>query len=594
MSKLLAVPPPPDQAERERALDATRSILVQAPAGSGKTDLLTRRFLRLLGEVDDPGQIVAITFTNAAAAEMRHRILSELERAADSSSDSEFADPFSMRSLAAHALQRSQALGWQIQDLPALLRISTIDSFCRELALQQPLISGFGSDLGISEQPEILYRRAARRTLQQIDSTERHLQTSIESLLLWRDNGWQEMEDLLVKMLGERDRWMHDFLLEREPDWNVLRERLQRPFAEAVKQTLTDICAHLGSDPAGCDEILELARFACEQSGGALHRELAEIAEFPAPIWQDAEALEDTRSCFMSLAQFLLTNEGGFRRQVNKTLGFPTEYKLEKDRMTLLLARLATIEGLHTALMQLRSLPSARYSEDEWLIVKSCFMLLRHAAGELHAAFAEAGAVDFIEVAQIARRVLSDENGLPSDSAIKIADEIHHLLVDEFQDTSRRQHRLLSHIAAAWPDQTDRTIFVVGDPLQSIYFFRDADAELFPQVREYGLEIPQNVPVVFDFVPLAANFRTDPALVEQLNSAFERIHSINDGSGITFTPAIPARKLSSLNLPRLELHIEFMPQSVHRNSRDRSDIDLRVAAQETQTAHTVALISRHI
>ena len=96
---------PPDQHQRERALDPTRSILVQAPAGSGKTDLLTRRFLRLLAEVDDPGQIVAITFTIAAAAEMRHRILAELEKAADSPiSGLEGADQFSMASLAQRAL----------------------------------------------------------------------------------------------------------------------------------------------------------------------------------------------------------------------------------------------------------------------------------------------------------------------------------------------------------------------------------------------------------------------------------------------------------------------------------------------------------
>ncbi len=75
-------PAAPDQRQREQALDAGRSILVQAPAGSGKTDLLTRRFLRLLSEVDEPGRIVAITFTKAAAAEMRNRILSELEKAA--------------------------------------------------------------------------------------------------------------------------------------------------------------------------------------------------------------------------------------------------------------------------------------------------------------------------------------------------------------------------------------------------------------------------------------------------------------------------------------------------------------------------------
>ena len=64
--------------------------------------------------------------------------------------------------------------------------------------------------------------------------------------------------------------------------------------------------------------------------------------------------------------------------------------------------------------------------------------------------------------------------------------------MDEIQDTSRRQHELLRSLIAAWPEREGRTCFVVGDPMQSIYFFRDADAELFPQVRDNGLNIPDD------------------------------------------------------------------------------------------------------
>src|ERR1017187_2986508 len=210
-------PSPPDQPERIRAIDLSRSILVQAPAGAGKTDLLTRRFLRLLAEVDEPGQVVAITFTNAAAAEMRHRILAELEKAAASDPlPAASIDEFSMDALARRALEHSRQRDWELLDLPAQLRISTIDSFCRDLALQQPLLTGLGDGLGIYEQPDELYRRAARQALEQIDRADPTLRSTIESLLWWRDNNWQEMESQRVEMLRSRDRWMHDFVLERE------------------------------------------------------------------------------------------------------------------------------------------------------------------------------------------------------------------------------------------------------------------------------------------------------------------------------------------------------------------------------------------
>jgi len=479
--------PPPDQAQRDRALDPARSILVRAPAGSGKTDLLTRRFLRLLGEVDDPGQIVAITFTRPAAAEMRNRILSELEKAAESSTGEAGVEPFSMQALAHRALARSQALDWDLLDLPAQLRIQTIDSFCRDLALQQPLLSGLGGGLDIAEQPTELYRRAARRTLDQIAGSDPSLREAIEDLLLWRDNSWPDLESQLVAMLEKRDQWMHDFVLDRAPNWDALRTRLERPFAR------TD-----AADPS-----------------------------------------------------------------------------------------------------------LSRYTEEEWQIVRACFTLLRHAVAELKVVFAEAATADFIEVAQIALNVLRGEDRLPTDGAQAVADGIRHLLVDEFQDTSRRQHQLLAHLIAAWPEREGRTCFVVGDPMQSIYFFRDADAELFPRVEELGLEIPGDLPLRFDSVQLSANFRTAPPLVDSINDAFTRIFAIDDGSGVTYAQSAPARSVISQPdphlvadpAPLLELHLEFIPES-RGNSRSVGPIGKkevaaqREAAQQKQIEEIVALIRK--
>jgi len=586
-------PAPPDQRQRQQALDPGQSILVQAPAGSGKTDLLTRRFLRLLGEVEEPGQVVAITFTNAAAAEMRHRILSELEKAAVSAELPTAADEFSMDALARRAMDHSRALGWNLLDLPAQLRIATIDSFCRDLAQQQPLLSGLGGGLDIAEQPSELYRRAARSTLKKIDDAGSALSQAIEALLLWRDNGWREMEDLLVKMLGERDRWMHEFVLGREQDPEALRERLERPFAKAVQEALTRLDGLFSQAPQACEELLNLARFACEQTGGAMHQSLAELAEFPAAPFTDGEALEAAREAYVGVAALLLTGDGAFRKTVDKRLGFPADRKREKARLLELIAALREIHGLEAAVAGAGSLPPAHYPEEDWKIVCACFTLLRHAAGELQVVFAEAGAVDFVEVAQIAQRVLKGADGQPTDAALAVSDGIRHLLVDEFQDTSRRQHQLLASLVAAWPERPGRTCFAVGDPMQSIYFFRDADAELFPRVQTAGLEIPHDEPLLFAFVPLLANFRTAPALVQQLNGVFDRIFAADDGSGVTFSPAEPMREENSGPEPGFALHLNFVPQTVRGKAADPKAVQEKDAARAAQTEEIVALIRSH-
>ena len=577
MTEPIAAPPPPDQLQRQQALDPTRSVLVQAPAGSGKTTLLTERFLTLLAEVDDPSQVVAITFTNAAAAEMRNRILDELRAARPSP-------------IASRALHRSQERAWKLLDLPAQLRISTIDSFCRDLAAQQPVLFGLGGGLDIADEPGDLYRRAARSTLRQVGRAGSAVGAAVEQLLKWRDNNWQEIEDLLIDMLSKRHRWMHDFVLSQAPDWDALRADLERPFTQAVRQSLTELGLLLDQVPGSREEALNLARFACAQPGGESHRPLAEVAEFPVAPFQTPAELEDAHQVLLCLADLLLTGDSAFRKSVDKRLGFPADRKAEKARLIGLIARLNALPGLESALAAIRALPPVRYPEADWEIIRACFTLLRFAAAQLKVVFAEASAVDFVEVAQIAESVLKSEDGLPSDAAIALADGIRHLLVDEFQDTSRRQHQLLANLIAAWPDRADRTCFLVGDPMQSIYFFREADAELFARIKEMGLELPNAAPLCFEFVPLTANFRTRPLLVDQLNEVFRQVFAQSDGSGVEFSPAEPARGCPPEPDKNFQIHLKFVAQAAKNNSNTCSLED----AEAEQTEQIVRLIQAHL
>lgn len=589
---------PPDQEQRDYALEPARCILVRAPAGSGKTDLLTRRFLCLLARVEDPAQVVAITFTRAAAAEMRHRILEALERVTRNSPA--FEDEFSMDALAARVLAHSQQLGWDLLEVPSQLRISTIDSFCRELALQQPLLSGIGGGLEVAESPADLYRRAARQTLRQLDveAPSPHLaelQSAIEALLLWRDNNWRDLENQLVDMLQERDQWMHDFVLDRDPDWALLRARLEQPFARAVMETISQIDEQLQSSGDSLAEALELARFACGQNGK--HRDLAELAEFPQSPFTNGDDLDSARRAYTCLADMLLTQDGVFRTRITASEGFPAARRAENARMTEFVARMRAVPALDETLHKLRELPPPRYSDEEWEIVRACFIVLRRAAAELKVLFAEAGRVDFIEVAQLAQRVLSDPDGSVSDAAMAEADKTRHLLIDEFQDTSRRQRDLIANLIGAWPDTEGRSLFLVGDPMQSIYSFRQADVELFLRVQKLGLELPGGGALPLDPVPLSANFRTAPELTGTLNQAFEQVFAHDDGSGVTFSSALAVRPQAIAPGERMHLHLDFMPQMPRNGGADpeaqqrrKECLNARKSSQDAQVRQIVELI----
>ena len=159
-----------DREARRRAIQPAGSFIVQAPAGSGKTTLLTLRFLRLLAEVERPEQIVAITFTRKAAAEMRHRIVAALSTAGEPlAGGCGRAHAGVCTAMRAAALARSRERGWGLEHNPARLHVQTIDGLNHWLARRLPLAARIGTSAALVDDARALYAEAARRTVAMLD-----------------------------------------------------------------------------------------------------------------------------------------------------------------------------------------------------------------------------------------------------------------------------------------------------------------------------------------------------------------------------------------------------------------------------------------
>jgi len=243
-----------DQAQRQQALKTNQSFIVQAPAGSGKTELLIQRYLRLLSEVKEPEEIIAITFTRKAASEMRNRVLEALERA-------EGPEPEQQHTrltwqLACKVLRQDAELGWTIQQSPSRLKIQTIDSLCSGLTRQLPLHSTFGGQPGITENPQELYFEAARAAIHHLEQG-REWGDAVATLLGHLGNNIPRLEQLLVSMLAKRDQWLRHVVSGSE-EW-LQRQELEQALKRVVEQALVELSKTVPQDLAS--EIVKLARW---------------------------------------------------------------------------------------------------------------------------------------------------------------------------------------------------------------------------------------------------------------------------------------------------------------------------------------------
>ncbi len=490
---------------RATAIDPAGSFLVQAPAGSGKTELLTRRILRLLTVVDEPEEILALTFTRKAAAEMRGRVIAALtmEKPADDA-----AHRMETWRLAQDANRRSVERGWHLAAHPSRLNMMTLDSLTHALARQLPLLSGLGDMPAPSTHVLPLYREAAEAAAA---SLVRSHPEQAEAVLLHQDHNLPALIALLADMLGRRDQWLHD-IRTHAGDPASLRAMQERILAEVMRQKLEQ-CADL--IPSEASEALPaLLRFA----GGNLddatlsglvawpHADLAQL-----PVWQ-------------RIAGLLLTKDKpALRRRVDKNIGFPADKAVadHKQAFVEILEQLTDIAGLAKALDGIRALPpEPRLDDGQWRVLEAQLSLLLTAETHLQRLFAELGECDFIEIAMRALRALEDEWGNPTDLLLRLDYRIRHILVDEFQDTSLLQLRLLRNLTEGWQggDGTHRTLFMVGDPMQSIYRFRKAEVSLFMLAAANRAALPEVAAL-----NLTRNFRSSPVIVDWVNRAFSAI-----------------------------------------------------------------------
>ena len=221
-----------DFAERKRALDPTHSFIVQAPAGSGKTGLLIQRYLKLLAHVEVPEEIVVITFTKKAVAEIRERVLAVLSQ---SSKTPETEHEKLSYTLAGEVLQRDARAGWQIVNNPTRLRIQTIDSLCALLTRQMPMLSEFCFQLESTEDASDLYLEAAHATIDLVKKNNVAVQ-DIERLLEHLDNDVSRIEKLLSKILDQRDHWLRH--IHKGKDREGLEVALRNVRHETLKHVL--------------------------------------------------------------------------------------------------------------------------------------------------------------------------------------------------------------------------------------------------------------------------------------------------------------------------------------------------------------------
>ncbi|HXW04464.1 MAG TPA: UvrD-helicase domain-containing protein [Vicinamibacterales bacterium] len=493
-----------DEDARAYAVSPEHNVVLEASAGTGKTSVLVARYVNLLRAGVDPSNILAITFTRKAAAEMRERILRELR----------------------HAAARSEldAARWtQLRDRLDDVAISTIDAFCLSLLREFPLEADLDPGFGLADETEV--PRLIDETLDQA------LRLFIR---LARDE--QDIALVLAQLGLARTRAGLASLLDRRlVAWQAIDRFLARgPLnldAETIcRRALSSLADALRSVPGAIQAVLT--------DGPAAHPRyrwlLTELRRVDPPLIAEFEAGDSARAVRGARIRIAAPDGAAVRGLLERvslhfltadgkprTGGVIPPYNAAHYRSPDAARRhRAVVFQLAPAISRM----VLAFDRDLNLVLaRGVRRMLGITLALYRRALEERSVVDFSEVQQRALDLFKQMDEF-AQSRFRLESRYHHVLVDEFQDTSRAQWELVSVLVRSWGEglgmAANPSIFIVGDRKQSIYRFRDADVTVLEQAAAFieGLR-PGSRPRR----AIRRSFRALPTLLELVNDLFGEI-----------------------------------------------------------------------
>ena len=490
--------------EQRRATEPRASAWAEANAGTGKTKVLTDRVVRLLLDDVPPQKILCLTFTKAAAAEMRNRLAAMLGRWAFADAEKlagELDDVLGRRPSAEETV-KARRLFARMLDCPGGISIQTIHAFCQSLLGRFPLEAGVAPNARVLDeaQSDELLTRARDAQLATLAATA--ADTALHRSLAAVGGRISDAEyvGLLGGLLGERRQLLELDGLGMPEVERRLRRALGVPLQGSVEELHRESCA---------DAAFELKRLRAAVT--ALARgSTSDIARAQAVGDWIAAAVADRIATFDDYCQAYLTRDGGIRKSLATRAvqqAMPDVHTLLEDEARRLLAVIERMRGVR--------------------LIESTMALLHLGIDVLHRYLAfkcEQAVLDYDDLILAARRLL-EAPGSPAWVLYKLDGGIDHVLIDEAQDTNPDQWEVVRKLtdeffAQEGPLERPRTVFAVGDAKQSIFSFQRADpAKLEEMRRDFG-QRSEAAKLAFTEVPLIHSFRSTEAVLAAVDTVF--------------------------------------------------------------------------